>query len=133
MQINGIVIPSEVICALIAALGAAVSAFISWHIAKATANNAIEQLKLTWAREDVVSSDSEFAELASAVAEYVQLQLPGIHRTAIQKVAAARIKEPGELSTLLDQLYTALEEQQPGKADRLLTQVIEVKRKARHR
>lgn len=88
-------------------------------------------MKLTWEREDIVSSDDEFAEMASAVAKFVQTNSVSYQRTAMEKVAAIRSKEVGTLGQLLDDLYRDLQSGVSTSADARLTQVINQKREAK--
>ena len=87
-------------------------------------------MQLSWIREDIVSSDDDFAEMASLVAQYVVTGAPSYRTSAIAKTAAIRSKESGEIADKLDKLYSAL-----GKSDvtklNALDHVIEEKRKAK--
>lgn len=123
----------EIICALIALSGTLISALISWFVSRSTANKEVEKLKLTWEREDVVSSDDEFAKMASSVASYIQCNNSHYHREAMSSTAAIRSKETGELGVLLDNLYNAIEQNSVFETSRALTEVIKKKREARGR
>lgn len=122
---------AEIICALITVGGALLSALIAFFVSRSTANKEIEKMKLTWEREDVISSDDEFADMASAVATYVQNGWSDTQRTAMSKIAAIRSKEIGSLASKLDQLYTAVSRDNAKSADSLLTEVINEKRQAK--
>ena len=122
---------TNVICSIVTAIGVVLSALISWAVAKSAANKEIDKMKLTWEREDVVSSDDEFAEMASAVSIFVASDTGANYRTAMQKIAAVRSKEHGPVATYLDALYVAVREKDWENIDDLLTQVIEEKRKAK--
>lgn len=122
---------TEIICALIALVGTLISAVIAWFVSRSTANKEIEQLKLTWEREDVVSSDDEFAKMASNVASYIQCDSGHYQREAMSSAAAIRAKESGELGMLLDQLYSAIEKDSVSETNQALTRVIEKKREAK--
>ena len=122
---------TEILCALIAAAGAILSALIAWFVSRSTANKEIEQLKLTWEREDIVSSDDEFAKMASVVANYIKCDIPGLQREALSSVAAIRSKESGELGSLLDQLYSVIDYGDISLVDQVLTSVINKKREAK--
>lgn len=122
---------SEIICSLIALGGTVISALIAYFVSRSTANKELEKLKLTWEREDLVSSDDEFAEMAAAVAKFVQRRNYGEQRNALSSVAAIRSKETGEMAELLDSLYRAVRDWNPKQIDALLTQVIEKKREAK--
>ncbi len=122
---------AEIICALIAIAGTAVSAGVSWFVSRSTANKEIEKMQLAWEREDVISSDDEFAEMAACVAEFVQSYY-GLHqRNAIAKVAAIRSKETGELGKLLDELYDAIKSCDYSRTNLTLSAVINEKRNAK--
>ena len=122
---------SEIICALITAGGVLFSAIVSYAISRSTANKEIEKLKLTWEREDVVSSDDEFAEMAEAVAKFIHNCNSSNQRDALGKVAAIRSKETGELGALLDKLYAAIRTGIPSDANEQLTKVINQKRETK--
>lgn len=122
---------AEIICALIAIAGTAVSAGVSWFVSRSTANKEIEKMQLAWEREDVISSDDEFAEMAAGVAEFVQSYSALHQRNAIAKVAAIRSKETGELGKLLDKLYDAIKSCDYIRTDIILSAVINEKRNAK--
>jgi len=122
---------TEVLCTLITVAGTVLSALIAWFVSRSTASKELEKLKLTWEREDIVSSDDEFAAMASAVANYVHSNVPLCQREAMCAVASIRSKESGDLGTLLDQLYNAINSNYSIEADRLLSQVINKKRDAK--
>lgn len=122
---------SEIICSLIALGGTVLSALISYFVSRSTANKELEKLRLTWAREDLVSSDEEFAEMASAIAKFIQRRNGGDQRNAIAHIAAIRSKEAGEIAILLDRLYQAVRDWRPDEVDALLTQIVEKKRETK--
>lgn len=122
---------TEIICALVTVGGTLLSTLIAFFVSRSTANKEIEKMKLTWEREDVISSDDEFAEMASAVATYVQNGWSGNQCTAMSKIAAIRSKEIGSLALKLDQLYTSVSRGNANSADSLLTEVINEKRQAK--
>ncbi|MGM9563758.1 MAG: hypothetical protein ACI3VQ_06740 [Faecousia sp.] len=121
----------EIICALIAVAGTALSAWVSWFVSRSTANKEIEKMQLAWEREDVVSSDDEFAEMAAGVAEFVQAYSAFYQRNALAKVAAIRSKETGELGKLLDDLYDAIKSCDYSRTNLTLSEVINEKRNAK--
>ena len=90
-------------------------------------------MKLIWERDDVVSSDDEFADMSSAVAAYAQDHWPDKQGIAMSKVAALRSKESGELGRQLDELYTVVEHGSSKEINLSLTKVIEQKREAKSR
>lgn len=88
-------------------------------------------MQLSWIREDIVSSDDDFAEMASLVARYVVTGAPSYRTSAIAKTAAIRSKESGEIADKLDKLYSALGKSDVTKLNEALDHVIEEKRKAK--
>ena len=119
---------TEVICAMIACFGAIFSALISFFVSRTTANKEIEKMELSWKREDIVSSDDEFAEMASAVARFVADSRSCNRLDAMSKVAAIRSREGGDISVYLDLLFKALNDQNPNRCSVFLSEVIEEKR-----
>lgn len=107
------------------------SAVISWFISRTTANKEIEKLRLTWEREDIVSSDEDFAEMSAAVAEFVSNGYHRARESAMAKAAAIRSKESGEMADALDRLYRALANHNIYETDEALSRVIKEKRKAK--
>ena len=124
-------IKTEIICAVIAATGAVLSALIAWFVSRSAAAKEIEKLRLTWEREDVVSSDDEYASMAAVVASYIQCDNGHCQREAMAAVASVRIKESGDIGVALDQLYECISNDQIHKTDSALTHVIEKKREAK--
>lgn len=123
--------PTEIICAIIAVAGTVVSSLIAWFVSRSTANKEIEKMQLSWAREDIVSSDDEFASMSAAVARYIQCNNGTHQREAMAAVASIRAKESGEIGSVLDELYRTISSGQSTAADRALTCVIENKRNAK--
>lgn len=127
-----IVISAAVVSAVITVIGSIITAKMSRTTAIKAAQEAtdleIRKLERTWAREDVVSSDDEFAEMASAVAAYLHYPTGSARKNAVEKVAAIRAKEHGILGTILDQLYAAIIERNEKSADKALTAAINQKR-----
>lgn len=121
---------TEVICALIAVGGTLLSALVSYAVSRSTANREIEKMQLTWEREDVVSSDDEFAEMSSLVAQFVQSNRTTHQREALAKIAAIRSKESGSLASILDDLYSAVRSGDILSSDACLSRVIDEKRHA---
>ena len=54
---------TEIVCAIIALVGTAVSGLLSWFVSRSSAVKEVEKLRLTWEHETIVTSDDEFAEL----------------------------------------------------------------------
>ena len=122
---------SEVICTTITVCGVIISALISSAISRSTANKEIEKMRLSWEREDVISSDDEFANMAGAVAKFINHSSPANQRNAIEQVASVRSKETGALGRLLDELYMDINSDNVNNADIHLSQVIDQKREAK--
>lgn len=136
---------TEIICAIIALAGTAISGLLSWFVSRTSATKEIEKLKLTWEHENSVTSDDEFADMVAAVALCIQEKLPASFDSAISRVAAVRSKERGSLANRLDDLYHILFDISPNsgivdfygrdyqeqlrKVNECLSQVIEEKRK----
>lgn len=136
---------TEIICAIIALMGTAVSGLLSWFVSRTSAAKEIERLKLTWDHESSVTSDDEFADMAASVALCIQEKLPASFDNAISRVAAVRSKERGALADRLDELYNILFDISPNSGtvdfyaqdyqeklktvDSCLSKVIEEKRK----
>lgn len=62
-------------------------------------------MQMQWNREDIVSSDDEFSEMAAAVARFAQTADSSLQSEAAAKVTAVRSKEHGNLAVKLDYLY----------------------------
>lgn len=125
MDIN---ISSELICSFISVAGVVASALISRNVSKNTAAKEIEQMKLTWEHEDMVSSEDDFGEMTAAVARY----LSGFHnssqREALAKIASVRARENGALAVALDELYHVVFQRSFSEINNHLTKVIDAKR-----
>ena len=125
---------TEVICALAALAGVILSALISWLVACRTSKTEFEKMRMTWEREDAVSSDDEFAEMADLVSQFVSSHHMTHRHKALGKVSAVRSKESGAVGAALDKLYNALEDVGTfGSSDiaPALSEAIEQKRKAK--
>lgn len=127
-----IVVSAAVVSAIITAIGGIITAKMARttavQAAQEAADQEIKKLERTWAREDVVSSDEEFAEMASAAATYLHFPTGATRKNAIGKVAAIRAKECGALGKELDMLYAAVVKQDEVKAEKALTAAIDLKR-----
>ena len=130
-----IFISSAIVSAFIATIGSIITAKITQKTAvktaEDTANKEIEKLERTWQREDVVSSDEEFGEMASAVASFVHMSNGAFSLDAAKAVASIRSKETGELASTLDLLYKSIQDDDYPKADMLLSEAIAEKRKVK--
>ena len=123
---------AEIICTLITAAGVLLSAIISYGISRFTANKEIEKMQLIWNREDIVSSDDEFAEMAGKVARFVQSPSSVHQRDAMELVAAVRSKELGTIAPLLDELYQSINDGNTQHTDSQLSKVIKQKRETKN-
>jgi acyl-CoA synthetase (AMP-forming)/AMP-acid ligase II len=126
-----IIMSPETICAIIATFGTVISAVIAWFVSRSTANKEIDKMRLSWEREDVVSSEDEFAEMASAVTLYTSTGYPRNAHAAAAKVSSVRAKETGVLAASLDELYLSIIGLNAVQVESYLTKVIEQKRKAK--
>jgi len=128
-----VVVSSAVISAAITFIGTVISASIARKSAKETAheiaNKEIEKMKLSWQREDMVSSDEEFAEMASVVAKFCTFKTGAWTDEAIEKVGAIRSKECGTLGQIMDDLYDSVKNDKFHEADIHLTAAINEKRR----
>ena len=128
-----IFISAAVVSAVITLIGNIIAAKIAQKTALKTAqettNQEIKKLERTWEREDVVSSDEEFAEMACAVAKYIHRDIIGHGVDAAGKVAAIRSKEHGELGNILDALHKSLDDRDLDRAEKELTKAINEKRR----
>ena len=123
----------QIVCVVISTIGVVVSSLVSWFVARLSANKELEKLRLSWAREDVISSDDEFAEMASAAASYISRWHSSQRQAALERIASIRSKEQGTLAVKLDHLYTAVLNEDCTRCNALLSEVIEEKRKAKAR
>lgn len=83
------------------------------------------------AREDIVSSDEEFAEMAAAVARYIKSHQPNDAQNAAEKVCSVRSKEVGKIAHCLDDLYLGIFDDDMRIIDECLDRVINQKRKTK--
>ena len=120
---------TEIVCTIVTTTGMLISAVISWFISRQTANKEIEKLHLTWNREDVISSDEEFAEMVKAVAKYDNHRTELYRIEAIALVGSVRSKEYGELGCNLDALYDPISNNHICRLSEALSKVINQKRK----
>ena len=131
-----IFISSAIVSAVIAAIGGIITTIITQRntrkIAQEAANQEIQKMERTWEREDVVSSDEEFAAMSCAAAKYIHCNTVKLASDAIGMVASVRAKEYGELGRILDELHKALDNRDLERADRELTKAINKKRELKH-
>lgn len=126
--------PTVIISAITSLASVVVSGFFSWFIARYTSHLEMCKLNANLDHEDVVSSDTEFAEMASAVSDYTIVPTSQTRlETACHKIAAIRAKETGQLGILLDRLYIAIKDSKSNSSciDNVLSEIIEEKRKAK--
>lgn len=126
-------VSSAVVSAIIAAIAGVITANISRKTARDTAQETtsreIEKLERTWDREDIVSSDEEFAEMASIVTRFVAVADGMWCVEAAEKVAAVRSKEIGEIGHILDALYKNILNDDFSGTEQCLTNAIQEKRR----
>lgn len=128
---------TEIICALIALAGALVSATISFFVSKSSAEKEIQRMKLEWKRQDIVSSDEDFSDMAVAVSRFIQMQDGTTHLKAVETVMKIRAKELGSIAESLDALYLAIGKRGYGynpnleQIDTLLSEILKQKRNAK--
>ena len=123
--------PEVIICVLSGFFSVA-GAVISILKSRVVAKTEHELKQLTWQREDIVSSEEEFAQMARAVSVF-STDRHNDRGAALQSVAAIRAKETGALGEALDELYSCVRyEDNPG-TNRALSKVIDEKRKLRER
>lgn len=131
-----IYVSAAVVSAVITLIGNLVAAKIAQRTAikaaQETTNQEIKKLERTWEREDVVSSDEEFAEMAKTVAQYVHRDTIQHGSAAVGLVASVRAKEYGELGQILDALHKALDDRDLARAERELTKAINKKREIKY-
>ncbi len=102
---------TEVICAIISAIGVLLSSLLSFFVSKSTAKSEIKKMQLTWEREDNLSHSSDFAQMIRTVSLYCNLteSEPDIvhsqeYAESIALVDCLRSTETGDLAQKLDQL-----------------------------
>ena len=120
---------TEVLSGLFSLTGIVLSSAISFLVARLGASKEIEQLKLTWKREDIVSSESDFSEMVSSVAVYAKTLGITDMNTATKWVAKIRAQESGMLGDLLDSLYDQLRDPVVSDLEETLSEIIKEKRK----
>lgn len=128
-----IIISSAVVGAVISLIGSIITAKIAQKTAikaaQETTNQEIKKLERTWEREDIVSSDEEFAAMAGAVGRFIHRTSYENGEDATEKVAAIRSKEYGTLGSILDCLHKSLDARDYERAERELSKAIDEKRR----
>ena len=128
-----IFISSAIVSAAITVVGNIVMARITAKSAERTAKDAaaneIEKMQLTWNREDTVSSDDEFAEMAAVVSKWAVWKTGAWDADAIEKVSSIRAKEIGALGDIMDELYACIDSRMFDRGNELLTKAINERRR----
>lgn len=99
---------TKIICAIIALLGVAISAGVSYLVARNYTKNEIRRLKLTWEHEDDQSVDAEFQDMIYAVTRTCQFENPYLEdfSDAAGRINKVRSSAHGNLALKLDALYS---------------------------
>ena len=118
---------SEVICLIITTVGSLAAAAISAATSKKVAASEIKKLKLTWEREDAITSSEDIAELTRLVYSFTSCLNDAFAIPAISKTAEIRTNATGEFAAALDELYDALSQRNRIKAESLMSEVIKSK------
>lgn len=119
---------SEALSGLFSLVGIILSGVLSFLVAKSSASREVDKLKLTWKREDIVSSESDFSEMISTVAVYAKTLTITDMNTATKWVAKIRAQESGTLGELLDSLYFQLQDPVVSELESTLSEIIKEKR-----
>ena len=94
-------------------------------------------MKLEWKRQDIVSSDDDFSDMAIAVSAFIQMQTLRTHTQAVAAIMKIRAKESGDIAKSLDALYEAVGRRGYGynpdlnRIDNLLSEILEQKRNSK--
>ena len=124
---------TEVLSGLFSLVGIVFSGVLSFLVAKSSASKEIDKLKLTWKREDVVSSETDFSEMVSSVAVYAKALSIDDMNTATKWVAKIRAQESGALGDLLDGLYNQLRDPIVFELEDTLSEIIKEKRQRKNK
>lgn len=131
------IISSAVISTCISVIGSIIVATITRRAAirtaKETASHEMDKLQRTWDHDDVVSSDEEFAEMASIVSKFASMETGAWDIDALSKVAEVRSRESGTLGSILDDLYRSIKNNDFSGTDALLSKAIEEKRRLKQK
>lgn len=119
---------TEIICTLISVGGVVLSAILSFVVSAFSASKEIKKKRMEWEREDIVSSEDEFAQMVAAVSLYANTKRIEDWNNAVEKIGYVRAKENGNLATLLDELYIAVQSDICEAAIYKLNMVLEEKR-----
>lgn len=118
----------EVLSGLFSLIGIVISGVVSFLVAKLSASKEVDRLKLIWEREDIVSSESDFSEMVSAVSVYAKTFRIGDMNNAVKWVSKIRAQENGKLGALLDNLYIQLQNPVASEMENTLSEIIKEKR-----
>ena len=124
---------TEVLSGLFSLVGIVFSGVLSFLVAKSSASKEIDKLKLTWKREDVVSSEADSSEMVSSVAVYAKTLSIDDMNTATKWVAKIRAQESGALGDLLDGLYNQLRDPIVFELEDTLSEIIKEKRQRKNK
>lgn len=124
---------TEVLSGLFSLVGIVSSGVLAFLVAKSSASKEIDKLKLTWKREDVVSSEADFSEMVSSVAVYAKTLSIDDMNTATKWVAKIRAQENGALGDLLDGLYNQLRDPIVFELEDTLSEIIKEKRQRKNK
>lgn len=126
------IVTSTLAAAVVSLIASVITAKIAQKTAVKTARETaeleIKKLERTWEREDVVSSDEEFAQMASALGRFTNSASAPARREAMERVAYVRAKESGELGAAVDHLYDAVRAGDRDKANSIMSEVIDIRR-----
>lgn len=121
-------VSSAAVTAISSLIAAVVSASIAKRTAENTANKEIEKMMLGWKREDIVSTDDDFATIVEAITTFLHFRDSRSQLKAAQCVSIVRAKENGALAPIVDDLYSCVQAGQYDSVELLTTSAIEAKR-----
>ena len=98
---------SWLISSIISFVGVLISAAASVFAARLVSKREFKKLLLTWQREDLVSFDAAFSDMASAVSAYAVRGGLEQRWDAVPKIAALSCRASGPLAESLDALSRA--------------------------
>ena len=96
-------------------------------------------MRISWEREDMISSDEEFTEMVVTVTRYINSKEKTDETAALEKINSLRSKELGELFFQLNLMQRIINiKDSEGKPDfkfldKCLSDAIEQRRKAKRR
>lgn len=130
---------TDILCAFISFIGAIISSVLAYFISRFSAQNEIEKMRISWEREDMISSDEEFTEMVVTVTRYINSKEKTDETAALEKINSLRSKELGELFFQLNLMQRIINiKDSEGKPDfkfldKCLSDAIEQRRKAKRR